>query len=112
MEGDKKKKSPEKRQKNGTRDEKGRFVKGNCANPGGRPKVPEELRVYGRQAPDRLRAIADDPNTPVKVKADIEKWFAEMTYGKALQQVDMDASVENTTPMTITFQGALDEWSR
>ena len=95
-------KQPQNRSDNGNRDNKGRFGKGNNANPGGRPKVPEELKEFGRQAPARLRAIANDPETPVKVKADIEKWFAEMTYGKALQQQIVDASV---TQKPVVFAG-------
>jgi len=83
--------SPQNR--DGNRDSNGRFVKGNNANPGGRPKLPDDLKRFGKEAPARLRAIADSPKTPVKVKADIEKWFAEMTYGKAVQQQIIDASV-------------------
>lgn len=93
---------PQKRQDNGNRDSKGRFGKGNNANPGGRPKVPEELKEYGKQAPARLRAIADDPDTPLRVKADIERWFAEMAFGKAVQQQIVDASV---TQKPVVFAG-------
>jgi len=89
----------------------GQFAKGTSGNPAGRQKVPEELKEYGRQAPARLRAIADDPDTPMKVKADIERWFAEMVYGKAVQQQIVDANVENNGNMTITFEGELAEWS-
>lgn len=99
------KKKPQKRKESGkdpNRDAKGRFVKGNCANPAGRPKLPEELKKYGAQAPGRLRMLADDPDTPVKVKADIERWFAEMTFGKALQQVDLEGKVD-TRP--VVFEG-------
>lgn len=104
-------KEPQKRSDNGNRDSKGRFGKGNNANPGGRPKIPDEFKEYGRQAPARLRAIADDPETPAKVKAEIEKWFAEMTYGKPTQQQIVEANVENNGNMTITFEGELAEWS-
>lgn len=95
-----------------TRDERGRFTKGTCGNPSGRPKLPAQIKEYGKEAPSRLRAIADAPDTPVKVKADIEKWFAEMTYGKAVQQQVVDASVEQTAPTIIKFEGELDEWSK
>lgn len=105
-------KSPTNRENNGQRDSKGRFVKGCSGNPNGRPKLPEELKRYGMKSFERLKAIADDPNCPYRVKADIEKWFAEMTYGKALQQMDMEAKVENTAPVSVTFEGKLDEWSK
>lgn len=89
----------------------GQFQKGQSGNPGGRPKIPEEFKNFGKQAPERLRAIADDPATPVKVRADIEKWFAEMTYGKPSQQVDIDGKMETQGVQTIKFEGKLEEWS-
>ena len=57
------------------RDKTGRFVKGVSGNPSGRPKKPVELEQYAKDAPKKLRAIADDPDTPIKIKADIEKFF-------------------------------------
>lgn len=76
------------------RNKAGQFVKGQSGNPKGRPSLPPEMKEYAKQAPDRLRAIADDEKTPVKVRADIEKWFAEMYYGKSAQQVTLDGGVE------------------
>ncbi len=72
------------------RDKTGRFVKGQSGNPGGRPPRPKELQNYAKQAPKRLRDIADAKDTPVKVKADIEKWFYEAVYGKATQAVEFE----------------------
>lgn len=94
------------------RDSAGRFVKGQSGNPRGRAKLPDNFKDYAAQAPDRLRAIAEDPATPVKIKADIERWFAEMWYGKAPQAVDLEGKVENLGTQTIKFEGVLDEWSR
>ena len=99
-------KEPEKR------DKTGRFVKGQSGNPGGRPKKPPELETYAKDAPAKLRAIADDPATPVKIKADIEKFFFEAVYGKAAQAVDLEGKVENLGTQTIKFEGVLDEWSQ
>ena len=48
----------------------------------------------------------------MKVKADIERWFAEMWYGKAPQAVDLDGKVENTGATVVKFEGVLDEWSQ
>ncbi len=76
------------------RDKAGRFQKGVSGNPGGRPKKPVELEEYAKNAPAKLRAIADDPDTPVKIKADIEKFFFEAVYGKAAQAIDLEAKVE------------------
>ena len=94
------------------RTESGKFKKGFSGNPGGRPKKPVELEQYAKDAPAKLRAIADDPATPVKIKADIEKFFYEAVYGKAPQALDIEGKVENTGTQVIQFEGVLDEWSR
>lgn len=94
------------------RDKAGRFVKGQSGNPNGRPKKPVELEKYAAGAPAKLRAIADDPATPVKIRADIEKFFFEAVYGKASQSIDLDGKLENTGAMTVKFEGELDDWSK
>ena len=90
----------------------GQFKKGQSGNPKGRPALPEELKEYAKQSPKRLREIADDKNTPVKVRADIEKWFAEMYYGKSSQQVTVDGEVNNTGVTVVKFEGELGEWAK
>ena len=94
------------------RDKAGRFVKGQSGNPRGRAPLPPEFKEYAKESPARLRAICDDPATPVKIRADIEKWFAEMWYGKAPQALDLDGSVEAKGTTVIEFKGVLDEWSK
>ena len=94
------------------RDEQGRFLKGQSGNPKGRPALPPEIKEYAQQAPERLRAIADDPNTPVRLKAEIEKWFAEMYYGKSAQQVTLDGEVNNTGTTVVKFEGEISEWAK
>lgn len=96
----------------GNRDKAGRFVKGQSGNPNGRPKKPVELELYAKNAPQRLREIADDPATPIKIRADIEKFFFEAVYGKAAQAVDLEGKLENTGSMVVSFEGVLDEWSK
>lgn len=96
----------------GNRDNQGRFIKGQSGNPKGRPSLPPEIKEYARQAPDRLRAIADDPSTPARLKAEIEKWFAEMYYGKSPQQVTMDGELNSTGTTIVKFEGELAEWAK
>lgn len=94
------------------RTKSGQFAKGHSGNPKGRPSLPPKMKDYAKQAPDRLRAIADDEKTPVKVRADIEKWFAEMYYGKSAQQVTLDGKVNNTGTTVVKFEGELSEWAK
>ena len=74
-------------------------------------KKPVELELYAKDAPKKLRAIADDPETPVKIRADIEKFFFEAVYGKAPQALDIEGKMENTGVQVVKFEGALEEWS-
>ena len=94
------------------RDKAGRFVKGQSGNPRGRAPLPPEFKDYAKEAPARLREIADDPTTPVKIRTDIERWFAEMWFGKAPQAVDVDGKVENTGTTVVKFEGEIAEWAK
>jgi hypothetical protein len=94
------------------RDKAGRFVKGQSGNPEGRRKKPVELEMYAKDAPKKLRAIADDPATPVKIKADIEKFFFEAVYGKAPQAIDLEGKMESTGSTVIEFKGEIAEWAK
>lgn len=94
------------------RDKAGRFVKGQSGNPRGRAPLPPEFKDYAKEAPKRLREICDDPATPVKIRADIERWFAEMWYGKSPQALDIDGEVKNTGATVIEFKGDIAEWAK
>lgn len=94
------------------RDKQGRFVKGCSGNPGGRPGLPEEVRRYAKIAPDKLIAIAEDEKTPVKIRADIYKWFAEMSFGKPGQQVAVSGDINNAAVTVVRFEGELADWAR
>ena len=94
------------------RTETGKFKKGVSGNPGGRPKKPVEIEEYARRAPAELKAIAENPDTPVKVRSDIWKFFYEAQYGKAPQAIDVEGKMENLGTQVVKFEGVLDEWSR
>ena len=94
------------------RDEQGRFVKGQSGNPKGRPSLHPDIKKYANDSPKRLREIADDPNTPVRLKAEIEKWFAEMYYGKSAQQVTFDGEVGTKGTTVVKFEGELQQWAK
>ena len=94
------------------RDSKGRFVKGESGNPGGRPKLPDQFKNYAEKSPAELWKIATDDETSKVLRASIFEWFAEMYYGKARQQVDVDAETKVSGVTEVKFEGVLDEWAK
>ena len=86
--------------------------KGHSKNPRGRVPLSPAFRAYAAQAPERLRAIADDPETPVKIKVEIERWFAEMWFGKSPQAQGLDDDAKPSGTKVVRFEGVLDDWSR
>ena len=94
------------------RDSKGRFVKGQSGNPRGRAPLPPDFKDYAEKAPAELWTMANADETPVKVKADILKWMAEMWFGKAPQALDLDGKLDSGGTMKVKFEGELEEWSK
>ena len=88
----------------------GRFAKGKSGNPGGRPPKPKIIETYAKESPEKLYAIATDPETPKRLQSEIWKFFYEAQYGKAKQAVDME--VENTGVAVVKFEGELAEWAK
>lgn len=52
-------KKPQKQKITGQRDAKGRFIKGNNSNPGGRPKQDEAMNLLRSFAPDAVKAAVE-----------------------------------------------------
>ena len=94
------------------RDSKGRFIKGESGNPGGRPKISEDFKNYAEKSPAELWKIVQDEETSKVLKANILMWFSEMYYGKARQQMDVDAQQTLTGTTAVKFEGVLDEWAQ
>ena len=90
------------------------FQKGQSGNPGGRPKVPEELReafrANSQDACDALCKILKDPAAKDSDKIRAAEIILDRGYGKPTQAVDLEAAV--TAPLTISFEGILDEWAK
>ena len=85
----------------------GKRGRGNARN---QNTLSPEFRQYAQLATERLREICDDEETPVKLRADLEKWFVEMWFGKSPQT--LESKVENVGTQVIRFEGELEEWSR
>lgn len=94
------------------RDKQGRFIKGQSGNPNGRPGIPSQVRELAEKAPDRIEEMLNSPATPAKVRAQLLMWCYEVVYGKPRQSVDMEADVTQNTPLSVRFEGKLDEWSK
>ena len=79
---------PENRNKNG------KFVPGNCANPGGRPKLPEEFKKIAREnSVPALQAMVDmlnSPNTSDRDRAKAAEIIMDRAWGKATQPISGD----------------------
>ena len=45
-------------------------------------KVRKTLQKYGAQSLERLMQLAEEGDTPPKLRAEIYRWFAEMEFGK------------------------------
>lgn len=71
------------------------FKKGECPNPGGRPKTPDEVKKFlkseAMKAVERVAKEASNPKNKHYYDANIT--LIERVYGKAVQPIDAD--VEN-----------------
>lgn len=78
----------------------GRFLPGNTANPAGRPKglaamVQAETRDGAEVVAYMLRVLRDE-RQPTALRMAAGQWLADRGFGKAVQTVELDASVNAT----------------
>lgn len=75
----------------------GKFAPGNSANPGGRPKKTEPERraeeLFRKRTPQAAKALlsmAEDIETPAKVRVDIYKYVIDRALGKPKASGEID----------------------
>lgn len=82
------------------RDSAGHFVPGVSANPGGKAKVPDEvktaLRAASPEAVALLVKIMNDPKEKTPYKLDAAKTILDRAYGKPVQAQDISFDVDTT----------------
>lgn len=73
------------------------FLPGNCANPGGRPKMPKDLKELAQaSAPEALRIALDLMKTAKseQVKLRAAEIVMDRGYGKPAQSIDANVNAE------------------
>jgi len=69
------------------------FQPGNCANPGGRPKVPQTVKALAREFTEvsirRLAAIVNSENATQSAQVQAATALLDRGWGKPLQQLEV-----------------------
>lgn len=73
------------------------FRKGQSGNPGGRPKLPEEInaaaRAHTKKAISTLVDVVQDAKAPASARVSAAQAILDRGWGRAQQQVDITAGV-------------------
>lgn len=99
------------------RDSKGRFLPGQTANRGGRPRRLQEFTELAQQhTPEAFEAVLDvlrDPEAKTADKLKAADMILDRGLGKPLQanQVEIDADL-NGRLVEVVFTPQLEEWSK
>ncbi len=84
----------------------GRFVAGKSGNPGGRPKIPEDVKMAFRAAcPEAVQiliGIMRNPKEKTPYRLDAIKTILDRAYGKPMQSQDI--SVDMAGGLDVTAQ--------
>ncbi len=71
----------------------GKFGPGNCANPGGRPKMSKEEReawqALATKCRTKIEALVDSGEVPPVTLAKFAELALDRAYGKAIQAIDI-----------------------
>lgn len=90
------------------RDSAGRFQKGKSGNPGGRPKVPDNIKkALSELAPESIelkRQILLDENAPLDLKNKVADSILDRVYGKPGYAVE-DASGDTLAKLDAMIAG-------
>ena len=87
------------------------FQKGQSGNPGGKKKVPEDVRDMLRgatpEAIDLMIRTMRDENTKTELRIQIAQSIADRVLGKATQPIDADMD----TTIRIMLQGDIKDYA-
>ncbi len=90
------------------RDENGRFVAGNNANPSGRPKVPKDVREATRAAcPEAVQFLINlmrNPKEKTAYRLDAAKTLLDRGYGKPESMSKIELSSPNDNVFVFRWQ--------
>lgn len=90
------------------RDATGRFQKGQSGNPGGRPKVPDNIKkALSELVPESIevkRQILHDETAPLDLKNRVADSILDRVYGKPGYAVE-DASAETLSRLDAMLAG-------
>ena len=93
----------DKQKKPVVRDSAGRFVKGCSGNPGGRPRIPEDVREMLRAATVEAAQLLIDSLSDETVSYNLRLDAAKTIFDRVLGKVRSQAAEEESEAKTVQF---------